>query len=138
MGAALAAAARPGSVAAAAAAAAARQPDATVMIRTTMNNIHACVSNLEGDVVARSSGGLAGFKHRQRASGAAAKDIGVAIAKKAAETGHRIVHVHMKGPARGRAQVLRGIQEGGLRVYDIKDVTALPTGGCRPPAMRRL
>jgi ribosomal protein S11 len=34
--------------------------------------------------------------------------------------------------------VLRGLQAGGLKVADIRDVTPVPTNGCRPKAARRL
>lgn len=103
-----------------------------------MNNIHACVSNLDGNVVSASSGGLLGFKHRERASADAAKGIGEAIAKRAFEAGYRLAHVRLRGPSRGRSSMLRGLLAGGLRVADIRDVTPMPTNGCRPRAARRL
>jgi ribosomal protein S11 len=34
--------------------------------------------------------------------------------------------------------VVRGIQEGGISIVDFKDVTPIPTNGCKPPAARRL
>lgn len=124
--------------ASAAAAAAARAPDSVVVVNSTLNNIHACVSNLDGQVISKSSGGILGLKHRQRATPEAARDIGEAISKKAYEAGYRVAHVELKGPSKGRSMVLRGILAGGLSVYDIRDVTPLPTNGCRPKAMRRL
>ena len=101
-----AAAARP--AAAAAAALAARAPDSVVCVSSTANNIHACVSALGGAVIARTSGGVAGYKHRARASPEAARDIGEALARRAADAGYRLAHVHLKGPSRGRAQVRGG------------------------------
>lgn len=103
-----------------------------------MNNIHVCVSNVEGEVIAKCSGGVLGYKHRERASPLAAREIAEAVAKKAMESGHRISHVHMKGPSKGRSQVLRGLTTAGLKIHDIKDVTPMPTNGCRPPHARRL
>ena len=127
-----------GVLAAAAAAAAGKQADSVVRVNCTMNNIHVCVANLDGAVVSKVSGGLLGFSHRERAGPAAAFKIGEAVAKRAVERGHRVAHVEMKGPSRGRAQVLRGIAVAGLRVVDIRDVTPMPTNGCRPPHARRL
>jgi len=121
-----------------AAAAAARTPDSVVLVNTTMNNIHACVSDLDGQVVASCSGGMVGQKHRARASVVSARDVGVSIAKKAAEKGFQLSHVHLKGPSTGRSQLLRGLVAGGLAVHDIRDVTPAPTNGCRPPKARRL
>jgi small subunit ribosomal protein S11 len=124
--------------AAAAAAAAARMPDSVVTVNATMNNIHACVSNLDGQVVSKGSGGVLGLKHRARATPEAARDIGEQIARKAYDLGYRVSHIRLKGPSRGRSQVLRGLISGGLKVYDIKDITPMPTNGCRPKTMRRL
>jgi small subunit ribosomal protein S11 len=121
-----------------AAAAVSRAADSVVTVNCTMNNIHVAVSNIEGQVVSRCSGGMLGYKHRQRASGIAAREIGQQAAKKAFDAGFRMSHVELKGPSKGRAQVLRGIQLGGLNVNDIRDVTPIPTNGCRPKHMRRL
>lgn len=120
------------------AAAAAGMPDAVVTVTCTLNNMHVTVSNLEGQIVAKSSGGLVGFKHRERAGRDAGTAAGEMVAKKAFEAGYRVAHVHVKGPSRGRGSVLRGIQVGGLRVFDIRDMTPMPTNGCRPPHKRRL
>lgn len=127
-----------GRTAAAAAAVAARQPDSVVLVNATMNNIHVCVSNLEGQVVSKCSGGVLGYKHRQRAGALAAREIAESVSKKATDLGFKIAHVHLKGPSKGRSQILRGIQMGGLKIADIQDVTPQPTNGCRPPHMRRL
>jgi small subunit ribosomal protein S11 len=103
-----------------------------------MNNIVVSVSTLDGNVVSRCSGGVLGLRHRARASPAAGTDIARAAAQKAFERGFRVAHVHLKGPSRARGQVLRGLQAGGLKVADIRDVTPVPTNGCRPKAARRL
>ena len=121
-----------------AAAAAANSPDSRVIINCTMNNMHISVSNLEGQVVAKTSGGLVGFKHRERAGADAGKAAGEIIGKKASESGYRIAHVEVKGPSRGRTSILKGLQLGGLGIADIRDVTPTPTNGCRPKHMRRL
>ena len=113
-------------------------PDAVAVVCCTLNNIHACVRDLDGDVVASSSGGRLGYKHRARATPFAALDLGAAVGARAYAKGHRTVRVELKGPSRGRAQVVRGLVSAGLQVHDIRDVTPMPTNGCRPKAMRRL
>ena len=117
---------------------AASAADGTVHGACTMNNIMCTVSDLEGRVVARSSGGMVGLKHRARATPQAGSSIANQAAVKAVSAGHKVVHVELRGPSRGRGQILRGILNAGLRVADIRDVTPLPTNGCRPPASRRL
>ena len=115
-----------------------RTADSTVTVTATMNNIHVVVSNVDGQIVSKFSGGMCGHKHRQRTSPLAAVEIGEKAAKKAFDAGHRIAHVHVKGPSRGRGQILRGIANGGLKIMDIRDVTPMPTNGCRPKHARRL
>lgn len=122
----------------AAAASAAATADSIVHVNCTLNNIHVTVSNLEGHVVSRCSGGMIGFKHRQRANPLAAKDIAQKAVSAATQAGYRVAHIEMKGPSRGRSQVLRGILGAGMRVVDIRDVTPIPTSGCRPKSARRL
>ncbi len=68
----------------------------------------------------------------------AAKDIALKAVSAATQAGYKVAHVEMKGPSRGRSQVLRGIINGGMRVADIRDVTPIPTSGCRPKHARRL
>jgi len=123
---------------AASAAADSAQPDSVVHISMSTNNTVVSVSTLDGDVVARSSGGALGLRHRARASPAAAADVARAAAARAVERGFKVCHVRMIGPSRARGQALRGVQGAGMRVFDIRDVTPTQTNGCRPPAARRL
>jgi small subunit ribosomal protein S11 len=50
----------------------------------------------------------------------------------------RKVDVFVKGPGAGRESAIRTIQNCGLEVAVIKDVTPLPHNGCRPPKKRRV
>jgi len=115
-----------------------RTADSTITVTATMNNVHVVVSNVDGQIVSKCSGGMCGHKHRQRSSPAAAVDVGEKAAKKAYDAGHRVAHLHVKGPSRGRGSVLRGLANGGLKICDIRDITPQPTNGCRPKAARRL
>jgi small subunit ribosomal protein S11 len=115
-----------------------RTADSTITVTSTMNNVHVVVSNVDGQVVSKFSGGMVGQKHRQRAGPVAAEAAGLQASKKAYEAGHRVSHLHLKGPSRSRGMVMRGISGGGLRICDIRDITPQPTNGCRPKATRRL
>ena len=46
--------------------------------------------------------------------------------------------VFVKGPGSGRETAIRGLQEAGLQVTLIRDITAIPHNGCRPPKKRRI
>lgn len=117
---------------------AANAADTIVRVSSTMNNIYVTVSDIEGRVVSRASGGMLGLKHRQRATPQAGQAVAEQAVNKAVAAGHKVASVEMKGPSRGRGQILRGIMNGGLRVISIRDTTPIPTNGCRPPAARRL
>jgi small subunit ribosomal protein S13 len=47
------------------------------------------------------------------------------------------VEVQVKGPGSGRETAVRSIQNTGIEVTGIKDVTPVPHNGCRPPKRRR-
>jgi ribosomal protein S11 len=58
--------------------------------------------------------------------------------KKCLEQGIREVRVYVWGPGPGRETAIRGINEAGLRVILIRDITSLPHNGCRSPKRRRV
>ena len=57
--------------------------------------------------------------------------------KKAYELGLRTVDIFIKGPGAGRDSAIRAIQNAGLDVVSINDVTPLPHNGCRPPKKKK-
>ena len=59
-------------------------------------------------------------------------------ARAAMEHGLRRVEVQVKGPGSGRDTAMRSLQNTGLEVTAIKDVTPVPHNGCRPPKRRRV
>jgi small subunit ribosomal protein S11 len=54
------------------------------------------------------------------------------------EHGVRRVDVVVKDPGSGRETAIRSIQNTGIEVTGIKDVTPTPHNGCRPPKRRRV
>ena len=46
----------------------------------------------------------------------------------------RKVDVVVKGPGSGRETAIRSLQNTGIEVTGIKDVTPVPHNGCRPPS----
>ena len=54
------------------------------------------------------------------------------------DLGLRKVDIYIKGPGSGRDSAVRTIQNAGLDVLSINDVTPLPHNGCRPPKKRRV
>ena len=60
------------------------------------------------------------------------------VARRAMEFGVRKVDVQVRGPGSGRETAIRSLQNLGLEVTGIKDVTPVPHNGCRPPKRRRV
>ena len=72
-----------------------------------MNNIHVVVSNIEGEVVSKCSGGMIGLKHRARSTPVAAVEIARKAAEKAVKKGFSLAHLRLKGPSRARGMMLQ-------------------------------
>lgn len=81
--------------------------DSVVTVTSTMNNVHVVVSDIEGQVVSKCSGGMVGLKHRARANPMSAVEIARKAAEKAVARGFSLAHVRLKGPSRGRSTILQ-------------------------------
>lgn len=107
-------------------------------IQATFNNTIVSISDSQGNVVAWSSAGQVGFAGSRKSTAFAAQVAAEAAARKAMEIGLKDVRVHVNGPGAGRESAIRAIQAAGLDVTLIRDVTAIPHNGCRPPKRRRV
>nr|YP_009105505.1 ribosomal protein S11 [Lobosphaera incisa]AIT94265.1 ribosomal protein S11 [Lobosphaera incisa] len=113
-------------------------PKGIVHIQASFNNTIVTITNLKGDVVSWSSSGLCGFKGARKGTPFAAKSAATAAAKQSLDQGMKQAKVMVKGPGAGRETAIRGLQEAGLRVTLIRDITSIPHNGCRPPKKRRI
>ena len=107
-------------------------------IQSTFNNTIVTITDLSGNVIAWSSGGVQGFKGSRKSTPFAAQMAAEDAAKKAKEQGLKRVQVYVKGPGAGRESALRSLQIAGLSISLIRDVTPIPHNGCRPPKRRRV
>lgn len=107
-------------------------------IRASFNNIIISMTNSMGQVISWASAGKMGFKGSKKNTPYAAQMAGEDCAKKAFDLGLRKVEVFVKGPGAGRESAIRSIQNSGVEVTTITDVTPLPHNGCRPPKRRRV
>ena len=113
-------------------------PAGVVHIQSTFNNTIVTVTDPAGNTVAWSSAGVKGFKGSRKSTPFAAQLVAEDAARKAVEHGMKTAGVVIKGPGSGRESALRAIQNAGLRVTMITDVTPIPHNGCRPPKRRRV
>ena len=107
-------------------------------IRASFNNIIISMTNTSGQVISWASAGKMGFKGSKKNTPYAAQVAAQDCGQKAYDLGLRKVEVFVKGPGSGRESAIRTIQNLGIEITTIKDVTPLPHNGCRPPKRRRV
>ncbi len=108
-----------------------------VHIKSSFNNTIVTITDPQGNVISWASSGAVGFKGSRKCTPYAAQQAAERAANAAMEHGLRRVEVQVKGPGSGRDTAVRSIQNTGIEVTSIKDVTPGPHNGCRPPKRRR-
>lgn len=111
---------------------------AIVHIKATFNNTLITVTDENGDTICSSSTGCVGFKGSRKSTPFAAQQAALRCATAAKRNGVREVEIRVKGPGSGRESAISALQQSGLRIASIEDVTALPHDGCRPRKRRRV
>ena len=111
---------------------------AIVHIKATFNNTLITVTDSDGDTICSSSAGCVGFKGSRKSTPFAAQQAAQRAASSAMRNGVREVEVKVKGPGPGRESAIAALQQAGLRISSIEDVTPLPHNGCRPRKKRRV
>jgi small subunit ribosomal protein S11 len=107
-------------------------------IKSSFNNTIITITDQQGNALAWASSGNVGFKGSRKSTPFAAQLAAETVARRAMEHGVRKVDVLVKGPGSGRETAIRTIQNTGIEVVGIKDVTPIPHNGCRPPKRRRV
>jgi small subunit ribosomal protein S11 len=107
-------------------------------VKASFNNIIISMTNNAGQVISWGSAGKMGFKGSKKNTPYAAQVAAQDCAQTAYDLGLRKVEVFVKGPGAGRESAIRTIQNVGIEVTMIRDVTPLPHNGCRPPKRRRV
>ena len=107
-------------------------------IKSSFNNTIITFTDQTGATLSWASSGNVGFKGSRKSTPFAAQLAAEAAARRAMEHGVRKVDVMVKGPGSGRETAIRSIQNVGIEVVGIKDVTPIPHNGCRQPTRRRV
>jgi small subunit ribosomal protein S11 len=109
-----------------------------VHIKSSFNNTIVSVTDSDGNVISWASAGNVGFKGSRKSTPFAAQLAAEKACRAAMEHGLRKVEVQVKGPGSGRETAIRSIQQTGIEVVSIKDITPVPHNGCRQPKRRRV
>src|SRR6185312_4963729 len=113
--------------------------DGIAHIAASFNNTLITITDRQGNTVAWSTAGGAGFKGSRKSTPFAAQ----VAAEKAGtiardEYGMKVAIVFIKGPGPGRESALRAFIALGFKLVEISDATGLPHNGCRPRKKRRV
>jgi len=114
------------------------EPNGFAYIKSTFNNIIISITNSQGQVISWSSAGRMGFRGSKKNTPYAAQVAAEQCGKIAVDAGLKKIEVLVKGPGAGRESAIRTLNQIGLEVSAIRDVTPLPHNGCRPPKRRRV
>ena len=114
------------------------EAEGQVHIRASFNNILISFTNNAGQVISWSSAGKVGFRGSKKNTPYAGQIAAEDAAKVAYDAGLRKVEVLVRGPGSGRESAIRSINNSGIEVSMIRDITPIPHNGCRPPKRRRV
>lgn len=107
-------------------------------VHASYNNTIVTITDMEGNSVAWSSGGLIGYKGSKKGTPYAAQLAAADAVKRAQQSfGMTTVDVVVRGSGSGREQAIRAIQASGIEVRSIMDDSPVPHNGCRPKKKHR-
>ncbi len=112
-------------------------PKGRVYIHSTFNNTIVTITDEEGNVVTWASGGTVGFKGTKKGTAYAAQLAAEQACRRAMDMGMAEVEIYTKGPGSGKDAAVRTVNNVGLKVNLIKDITPVPHNGCRPKKRKR-
>jgi len=112
--------------------------DAIAHVHASFNNTIVTITDRQGNTLSWATAGGCGFRGSRKSTPFAAQVAAEDAGKKAMEHGMRTLEIEVKGPGSGRESALRALQTVGFTLTSIRDVTAIPHNGCRPPKRRRV
>ena len=107
-------------------------------IHASFNNTIITITDRPGNALSWATSGGAGFKGSRKSTPFAAQVAAEAAGKVAVECGVKNLEVRIKGPGPGRESAVRALNNLGIKITQIQDVTPVPHNGCRPPKRRRI
>ncbi len=113
-------------------------PEGVVHVHATFNNTIITITDRKGDTLCWATAGGSGFRGSRKSTPFAAQVAAERAGTQAQEYGVKSVDVRIKGPGPGRESSVRALNNIGIRITSITDVTPLPHNGCRPPKRRRV
>ena len=112
-------------------------PSGVDHIKASFNNTIINISDSAGQTIVWTSGGSVGFKGSRKSTPYAAQVAAEEAVRRATEHGVHKLDIIISGTGAGRETAVRTLQNMGMDVGTIKDITPTPHNGCRPKKRRR-
>jgi len=112
-------------------------PSGVAHIKASFNNTIITISDPAGQTIVWTSGGSVGFKGSRKSTPYAAQVAAEEAVRRATEHGVHKLDIIISGTGAGRETAVRTLQNMGMDVGTIKDITPTPHNGCRPKKRRR-
>jgi len=112
--------------------------DGVAHIHASFNNTIVTITDRQGNTLCWATAGGSGFRGSRKSTPFAAQVAAEKAGTQAQEFGMKNIEVLVKGPGPGRESAVRALNNVGLKVTNIEDVTPIPHNGCRPPKRRRV
>ena len=114
-------------------------PDGIAHVHASFNNTIITITDRQGNVLSWATAGGSGFRGSRKSTPFAAQVAAEKAGRNAMELyGLQNLDVKVNGPGPGRESAVRALNNCGLKVSNITDVTPIPHNGCRPPKRRRV
>ena len=111
--------------------------NAVAHIKASFNNTIINITDPNGETIVWTSGGSVGFKGARKSTPYAAQVAAEEAARRAIEFGVHKLEIIISGTGAGRETAVRTLQNMGMDIGAIKDVTPTPHNGCRPKKRKR-
>lgn len=112
--------------------------DGVAHVHASFNNTIVTITDRQGNTLSWATSGGSGFRGSRKSTPFAAQVAAERAAVAAQEYGLQSLDVQVKGPGPGRESAVRALNNAGLKITNITDVTPIPHNGCRPPKKRRV
>src|ERR1700755_3564465 len=107
-------------------------------VHASSNNTIITITDRQGNTLSWATSGGCGFRGSRKSTPFAAQFAAEKAGTAAQEHGVKNVEVRVGGPGPGRESAVRALNNCGLKITSIADVTPIPHTGWRPPKKRRV
>ena len=112
--------------------------DGIAHVHASFNNTIITITDRQGNALSWATSGGQGFKGSRKSTPFAAQVAAESAGRVAQDQGIKNLEVRIKGPGPGRESAVRALNNLGIKIQLIEDVTPVPHNGCRPPKRRRI